>query len=90
MGREILGDDILADLNYLSRLRKAMSYSNFVLWAYLDILDDKHRCYYDFFNEARANFAISLIRNIRLLLIGDYEQKEQVKLYFRNITPKHF
>lgn len=72
-------------LEYLSRLRKAISESDFVLWAYLDLLKNTPRTQLDFFEQALKGMPLVFIKRFRLLLIGDYEQKEQGKFYFRNL-----
>jgi len=72
-------------LEYLSRLRKAINESDFVLWAYLDLLKDSPRTQQDFLKQALKGMPLLCIKKLRLLLLGDYEQKEQAKFYFRNL-----
>ncbi|MGK0307162.1 MAG: glycosyltransferase involved in cell wall biosynthesis [Urechidicola sp.] len=77
-------------LGYVSRLRKAMAYSNFMLWPYLDLLNKKPQTHLDFIRSALKGFPILLIKKIGALLIGNYEQKEVAKRYLRHLRYKLF
>ncbi|REE81993.1 glycosyltransferase involved in cell wall biosynthesis [Lutibacter oceani] len=72
-------------LDYVSRLRKAMAYSNFILWPYLDILNKKPKTKQDFLKAALKGMPIIPIKKVGALLVGTYEQKEIAKRYFRNL-----
>lgn len=73
------------NLKYVSRLRKAMSYSNFVLWPYRDLLNGKTRKKSHFYKQAFKDLKTFGINRFWLLFTGDYEEKEMAKLYFRNL-----
>lgn len=93
LGYEIWYDDRLyfkhfmtsgrLNLAYLSRLRKAMTYSNFVLWTYLDLLNGRTRTYKDFITQFIKGMPFVIIKKTGALLIGNYEQKQGAKHYFR-------
>lgn len=71
-------------LAYVSRLRKAMTYSNFILWPYLDLLGKKPKTKQDFLKAALKGLPLLPIKKMGALVIGTYEQKERAKRYFRN------
>tara|TARA_R110002012_G_scaffold319389_2_gene539632 strand:+ start:14588 stop:15580 length:993 start_codon:yes stop_codon:yes gene_type:complete len=71
------------NLSYVSRLRKAMAYSNFVLWAYLDILKNNERQFQNFVREAFKDFPILTLRKLGAVVFGNFEEREVAKLYFR-------
>lgn len=73
------------NLAYLSRLRKAMSYSNFVLWSYKDIMNNSIKSRRDFLFLARKGIPFQFIKHLINLRFGKFETREQAKLYFRNI-----
>jgi GT2 family glycosyltransferase len=77
-------------LNYVSRMRKAMAYSNFMLWPYLDLLNEKPQTRLDFIKSALKGFPVLPIKKTGALLIGNYEQKEVAKRYLRNLRYKLF
>ena len=70
-------------LSYVSRLRKAMAYSNFMLWSYLDLLKGEPRANKTFLQESLKGFPMLPIRKLGALWIGNYEQREVAKRYFR-------
>lgn len=73
-------------LKYLSRLRKAMSYSNFVLWSYTDLLKNEKRNWNKVFRKGKKGVLKEWYNNIKVLIHGDdFEEKEQAKAYFRNL-----
>lgn len=77
-------------LSYVSRLRKAMAYSNFMLWSYLDLLKGKSRTKKTFLRESLKGFPLLPIRKIGAFLIGNYEQREVAKRYFRYVNYRLF
>jgi glycosyltransferase involved in cell wall biosynthesis len=77
-------------LAYVSRLRKAMAYSNFMLWPYLDLLNERPQSRLDFFKGALKGIPVLQIKKIAALLIGTLEQKEVAKLYLRHLRFKLF
>lgn len=78
------------NLSYLSRLRKAMAFSNFVLWAYLDVLKKQPRSKKDFIKDGFNGFPLLTLKKIAALMVGNYEQREQAKLYFRTLKYRVF
>ena len=96
LGKKIWYDDRLhfvhymttgrLNLNYLSRLRKALSDSNFILSAYLDELNQIHPTKADFREKVKtAVRSRSFKSRLKHRVFGDYEQKEQAKAYFRRL-----
>jgi len=77
-------------LDYVSRLRKAMNYSNFILWPYLDLLNKKNQTKQDFLKIAIKRIPLLVFKKVGALLTGDYEQKETAKRYFRNLGYRFF
>src|SRR5690606_30868677 len=73
------------NLQYLSRLRKAMAYSNFVILAYADVLGGvlitKNLFYKRLFKQLKQG----LFKNIYRRLFGSYSQQEVSKTYFRKL-----
>ncbi|WP_417238829.1 glycosyltransferase [Bizionia sp.] len=73
------------NLFYLSRLRKAMAYSNFVILAYMDVVENianrKHLYYKRLFKHLKQGF----FKNIYRRVFGTYEQREVSKAYFRKL-----
>ena len=77
-------------LEYVSRMRKAMTYSNFILWPYLDLLKRKPQTQQDFLKAALKGMPILPIKKVGALLIGTYEQKEIAKRYLRHLGYRLF
>ncbi len=72
-------------LAYLSRLRKAMSSSNFVLWSYIDLIKGTNRGVKDILKKGKKALIKEWYAKINDFVLGDYEQKEEAKYYFRNL-----
>ena len=72
-------------LDYVSRIRKAMSESNFVVKAYLDKLNGRKQTQKKYFKNFLRQIKHHLFKNIGKRLVGNYEQKEQAKEYFRQL-----
>lgn len=73
-------------LDYLSRLRKAMTYSNFILWSYKDhIRGTRNRSWNPIRQQGVFGFSKRILLKLRDFIRGDYEQKELVKYYFRTL-----
>ncbi|MBU2939563.1 glycosyltransferase [Lacinutrix sp. C3R15] len=73
-------------LDYLSRLRKAMSYSNFILWSYKDLIKgSSNRQWKPIQQYGVLGFVKRILVKTRDYITGDYEEKEKVKLYFRTL-----
>ena len=70
------------NLNYLSRLRQGRTYSNFILWPYLDLLKGKPTNKRDLLKFAFKGGSYRFIRQLLALGIGTYEQKQQALRYF--------
>jgi len=77
-------------LGYVSRIRKAMTYSNFILWPYLDLLKREHQNQQDFLKVALKGMPLLPIKKVGALLVGTYEQKETAKRYFRHLNYRLF
>ena len=78
-------------LAYVSRIRKAMSYSNFMIWPYLDKLGGLNpRTRQDFIREAFKGMPMRLIKKTGALVIGNFEQKEVAKRYLRHLKYRLF
>lgn len=71
------------NFNYVSRLRKALVDSNFTLWPYRDLLNGKKRSKNDFLKSAIKGIPIEHTTQLRNLLVGNFDQKEKAKEYFR-------
>ncbi|MBD0833088.1 glycosyltransferase [Aestuariibaculum sediminum] len=71
------------NFNYLSRLRKAMTFSNFILWPYLDLLNNKPNTYNYFISRVLLGFPKRTLIKLKHAISGNYESKEQAKFYFR-------
>ena len=78
------------NLMYLSRLRKAMAYSNHILWPYEDLLKSKERTSLDFKKEVFKDVPLYFTKKIVRLFIGDFEKKEIAKKYFIQVKHKLF
>lgn len=77
-------------LKYVSRIRKAMIYSNFILWPYLDLLNQKEQTQNDFHKKAFKRMPLLVVKKAAALVLGSFEQKEIAKRYFRNLKYKLF
>ena len=77
-------------LGYVSRIRKAMSFSNFVLMPYLDVLNGTLKTRKDFIKMAMKGMPSIAIKKIGALIIGSYEQRETAKEYFRRLRYRWF
>ena len=77
-------------LDYVSRLRKAMAYSDFILWAYRDVLKNETQSKQDFLKIALHWFPLVPIKKLVELILGNYVQKENSKGYFRNFRYRIF
>ena len=73
------------NLDYLSRLRKAMTYSNFVLWSYKDVLQNKNWAGHPIQQYGVLRACKQFLAKTKAYFIGDYERKEQAKFYFRTL-----
>jgi hypothetical protein len=73
-------------LDYIKRIRKAMSESNFVVSAYTDRLVNKQETQRSFHNKFKSQLRNYIITNIKKLFKGNFEEKEQAKDYFRNLN----
>lgn len=72
-------------LEYVSRMRKAMAHSNFVLWPYLDLLQEQARKRADLLKYTFRGGGVRLLKKTAALLIGNYDQREVAKRYFRQL-----
>ncbi|WP_159023050.1 glycosyltransferase family A protein [Formosa sp. L2A11] len=70
-------------LEYLSRLRKAMAYSNFMVLCYSELLTGKKQSWSKVLNKGRKAFLIELFNNTVCLFSRNFEEKEAAKSYFR-------
>lgn len=73
------------NLNYLRRLRKAMSNSNAILWAYQDVLKVKERTALEFKKVVFKGVPFYFTNKIVSLFFGDFEKKEIAKRYFIHV-----
>ncbi|QTY27709.1 glycosyltransferase [Flavobacterium sp. CS20] len=73
------------NLNYVSRIRKAMSESNFVVSAYVDKLNNQKQTSKRFKRKFLSLVKHKFIKNVAKRLVGNFEQKEQAKEYFRQL-----
>jgi glycosyltransferase involved in cell wall biosynthesis len=73
------------NLEYISKIRKAMSESNFVVSIYVDELEKRgvfQKTFLKrFFKKVRKDF----IRNVKKIILGSFEEKEVAKEYFRTL-----
>lgn len=74
------------NLFYLSRLRKAMAYSNFVISAYRDVLYGVVINKNLLFKRIVIQLRKGLLKNTYRRLFGNYEQRELGKNYFRKLN----
>jgi glycosyltransferase involved in cell wall biosynthesis len=75
---------------YVSDLRKELSYSNFILWPYRDLLRGYSRTRYSLFRSVLRGMPSILIKNVINLKVGDFDKKEEAKDYFRYIKYQLF
>lgn len=73
------------NLNYLSRLRKAMAYSNFVIMAYRDVLSGHFMTRKLQFKRLVYLLKSGFFKHAYRCFFGTYEQKEMGKNFFRKI-----
>lgn len=69
-------------LRYLSRLRKARTHSNFILWPYLDLLRGKPSNKSELLKFAFKGGSYRFMRQLGAICIGNYEQKQVAIRYF--------
>lgn len=69
-------------LRYLSRLRKARTHSNFILWPYLDLLSGKPSDRSELLKYAFKGGIYRFIRQLGAISIGNFEQKQVAIRYF--------
>lgn len=72
-------------LKYVSRMRKAISKSNFVAKVYLDELSNKIVTRKKTLKKFYHDIKDAGLSNIRRRLFGSFEEKELAKEYFRNL-----
>ena len=70
-------------LEYLSRLRKAMSASNFIVMPYQEVLLKGMETRNSLIKKALKNLQESGLLHFRKRLFGTYEEKEKAKEFFR-------
>ncbi|WP_028873273.1 glycosyltransferase [Psychroserpens burtonensis] len=75
---------------YVSELRKELSYSNFILWPYRDVLSGKPKTKYSLYRSVLTGMPSILIKNVINLKFGDFDKKEAAKDYFRYFKYKVF
>lgn len=73
------------ELEYVSRMRRAMASSNFILWPYLDLLKGRLKTPNDFAIQAVKGLPLLHIKKCAAMIFGSYEQKEVAKRYFRHL-----
>jgi glycosyltransferase involved in cell wall biosynthesis len=78
------------NLNYVSRLRKALADSNFTLWPYKDILNNKKRSRIDFYKMALKTIPTELFKHLLYLNFGTFDKNENAKDYFRYLNRQLF
>lgn len=74
------------NLGYVKRIKKAMSESNFVVSVYVDKLKNKEETQKTFHKKGKSLVRYHLKNNLKKWLLGNFEEKEQAKEYFRNLT----
>lgn len=72
-------------LSYLKRLRKHMTESNFLLSSYLDELYGRQMNRLSFQKKALSKLKRGVVKNGYNLFLGNFEQKETAKYFFRSI-----
>ncbi len=73
------------NLDYIKRIRKAMSESNFVVRVYIDRLKNNVVSENAFQRKFKSEISHKLKSNIKKRLLGSFEEKEQAKEYFRTL-----
>ena len=73
------------NLNYVSRIREAMSESNFVVSSYLDHLEQKKVTKKTFRTAFLESLGVPFLKSIFKRYFGSYVQKEAAKEYFRKL-----
>ncbi|WP_418511955.1 glycosyltransferase [Corallibacter sp.] len=73
------------NLKYLSRLRKAMTYSNFVILAYKDVLTKSVMSKTLRRQRVFVLLKNGLLKNVYRLCLGNYEQKMMSYTYFKKL-----
>lgn len=73
------------NLKNISKVRKAISYSNFVCFAYLDEILNKHDMRNAWFKRIKKELKNNFFMNFKNRLLGNYEEKERSKEYFRRL-----
>jgi len=71
------------NLDYVTRIRKAMSESNFVVSIYKDRLNNRKENRKTFTMRFLREIKHNLILNLKMYLLGTFEEKELSKEYFR-------
>lgn len=71
------------NFRYISRLKKALVNSNFILWPYQDLLNNKRRTKIDFLKTAFKGIPVNHAKQLLKLIIGNFDKKENAKEYFR-------
>tara|TARA_R110002012_G_scaffold48720_4_gene126572 strand:+ start:732 stop:1709 length:978 start_codon:yes stop_codon:yes gene_type:complete len=72
-------------IEYVSKVRKAISYSNFVCEVYLDEMLDKENCGKTLQLKLSKELKNNLLRNLKNRVFGSFEEKERSKAYFRRL-----
>ena len=70
---------------YVSKVRKAISYSNFVCDSYLDEILNKENNKNTLRKKIKKELKKKFFKKIRNRLIGSFEEKERSKEYFRRL-----
>lgn len=73
------------NLDYVKRIRKAISESNFVVSAYTDRLNKKMVTRKTFNKELKSELRTKLKTNLKKRFFGSFEEKEQATQYFRHL-----
>ncbi|MBZ9729743.1 glycosyltransferase family 2 protein [Salegentibacter sp. JZCK2] len=71
------------NLDYVSKVRKAISFSNFVCEAYLDELAGKENSVNTLNKKIKKELKNDVFRKTKNIIIGDFEAKEKSKEFFR-------
>ncbi len=77
-------------LDYVSRIRKAMSESNFVVSVYTDKLNNRKQTKKSFRRKFRSELRHKLLENIKKISSRSFEEKEQAKEFFRRLKRLFF
>lgn len=73
------------NLEYVSKVRKAISYSNFVCEAYLDEMAHKKISSVTLNKKIKKELKNGFLKKSKNLLMGNFEVKEKSKEYFRRL-----